>query len=100
MKKIMIVDDEENIRFLYKEELEDTGGGIDPENLRNIFNPFYSTKDAHLGLGLPIVHKIIISHRGRIEVDNHPGEGATFIITLPAWESTTSTDARVPQQSC
>jgi two-component system, NtrC family, sensor histidine kinase HydH len=81
-------------------EFEDTGGGIDPENLHNIFNPFYSTKDTHLGLGLPIVHKIILSHRGKIEVDNHPGEGATFIITLPAWESTPSTDARLPRQPC
>jgi signal transduction histidine kinase len=64
-------------------EVQDTGNGIDPENLHNIFNPFYSTKDARLGLGLPIVHKIILSHRGQIEVDNTPGEGVTFIITLP-----------------
>ncbi len=66
--------------------MEDTGKGIDPENLHNIFNPFYSTKDDRLGLGLPVVHKIIISHQGQIEVDNHPGEGVTFIITLPAAE--------------
>ena len=67
-------------------EVEDTGEGIDPENLHNIFNPFYSTKDGRLGLGLPVVHKIIISHQGKIEVDNHPGEGVTFIITLPVAE--------------
>ena len=64
-------------------EVEDTGKGIDPENLHNIFNPFYSTKESSLGLGLPIVHKIITSHRGQIEVDNHPGERSEFIITLP-----------------
>jgi signal transduction histidine kinase len=67
-------------------EVEDTGGGIDPENLHNIFNPFYTTKDSSLGLGLPIVHKIITSHRGQIEVDNQPGAGVNFIITLPASE--------------
>jgi two-component system sensor histidine kinase HydH len=67
-------------------EVEDTGKGIDPENLHNIFNPFYSTKESSLGLGLPIVHKIIASHRGQIEVDNHPGTGVKFIITLPAFE--------------
>jgi signal transduction histidine kinase len=67
-----------------KVEVEDTGKGIDPENLHNIFNPFYSTKESSLGLGLPIVHKIITSHRGQIEVDNHPGRGVNFIITLPA----------------
>ena len=64
-------------------EVQDTGNGIDPENLHNIFNPFYSTKETRLGLGLPTIHKIIISHQGRIEVDNHPGEGVNFIITLP-----------------
>jgi len=64
-------------------EVEDTGSGIDPENLYNIFNPFYSTKESGLGLGLPLIYKIITSHRGQIEVDNHPGEGVTFIITLP-----------------
>jgi two-component system sensor histidine kinase HydH len=66
-----------------KVEVEDTGKGIDPENLYNIFNPFYSTKESSLGLGLPIVHRIITSHRGQIEVDNHPGKGVNFIITLP-----------------
>jgi signal transduction histidine kinase/uncharacterized protein YigA (DUF484 family) len=65
-------------------EVEDTGSGIDPENLHNIFNPFYSTKESGLGLGLPLVYKIIASHRGQIEVDNRPGEGVTFIVTLPA----------------
>jgi signal transduction histidine kinase/uncharacterized protein YigA (DUF484 family) len=65
-------------------EVEDTGSGIDPENLHNIFNPFYSTKESGLGLGLPLVYKIIASHRGQIEVDNRPGEGVTFIITFPA----------------
>ena len=67
-----------------KVEVEDAGMGIDPENLHNIFNPFYTTKENRLGLGLPIIHKIITSHQGQIEVDNRPGKGATFIIALPA----------------
>jgi signal transduction histidine kinase len=65
-------------------EVEDTGGGIDPEALHHIFNPFYTTKDNRLGLGLPIVHKIVTSYQGQIEVNNNPGSGATFILTLPA----------------
>ena len=69
-----------------KVEVEDTGKGIDPENLHNIFNPFYSTRESSLGLGLPIVHRIITSHRGQIEVDNRPGTGVKFIITLPSFE--------------
>jgi signal transduction histidine kinase len=67
-------------------EVEDTGKGIDPDHLHKIFNPFYSTKESSLGLGLSIVHKVIASHRGQIEVDNHPGTGVKFIITLPAFE--------------
>jgi two-component system sensor histidine kinase HydH len=69
-----------------KVEVGDTGKGADPENLHNIFNPFYSTKETRLGLGLPIVHKIITSHRGQIQVDNRPGKGMNFIITFPAPE--------------
>lgn len=71
-----------------KVEVEDTGKGIDPKTLHNIFNPFYSTKESSLGLGLPIVHRIITSHRGQIEVDNHPGKGVNFIVTLPVREGT------------
>jgi signal transduction histidine kinase len=69
-------------------EVQDTGKGIDPENLHNIFNPFYSTKESCFGLGLPIAHRIITSHRGHIEVDNRPGKGVNFIITLPAIPNT------------
>ncbi len=67
-------------------EVEDTGVGIDPENLHHIFNPFYTTKDNRLGLGLPIIHKIVTSHQGQIEVNNHPGRGVTFSLTFPAQE--------------
>ena len=67
-------------------EVEDTGAGIDPESLHHIFNPFYTTKDNRLGLGLPIIHKIATFHQGQIEVNNHPGKGVTFLLTLPAQE--------------
>jgi two-component system, NtrC family, sensor histidine kinase HydH len=65
-------------------EVEDSGAGIVPENLHHIFNPFFTTRGSSLGLGLPIAHKIVTSHQGRIEVDNRPGQGVTFIVTLPA----------------
>jgi signal transduction histidine kinase len=67
-------------------EVEDTGAGIDPESLHHIFNPFYTTKDNRLGLGLSIIHKIATFHQGQIEVNNHPGKGVTFLLTLPAQE--------------
>jgi len=63
-------------------EVEDTGGGIPADILRNIFNPFFTTKEAGTGLGLSISHRIVEQHRGQIEVENRVG-GAAFILRLP-----------------
>lgn len=64
-------------------EVRDTGGGIPPELLHNIFNPFFTTKDHGSGLGLSIVHKIITRHQGEVDIDNQPGEGVSFLIKFP-----------------
>ena len=64
-------------------EVGDSGGGIPLEVLDNIFNPFFTTKQDGTGLGLAIAHKIVTQHRGEIEVVNHPGVGATFLIRFP-----------------
>jgi two-component system, NtrC family, sensor histidine kinase HydH len=64
-------------------EVRDTGGGIPPELLHNIFNPFFTTKDQGSGLGLSIVHKIITRHRGELNIDNRPGEGVSFLVKFP-----------------
>lgn len=61
----------------------DTGGGIDPSIINNIFNPFYTTKKRGTGLGLSIAHSIVTNHKGIIEVNNNIGIGATFSIKLP-----------------
>jgi two-component system, NtrC family, sensor histidine kinase HydH len=63
--------------------LTDTGGGVDPSSLDNIFNPFFTTKESGSGLGLAVTNKIIVAHGGNIEVKNKPGEGVTFIVYLP-----------------
>jgi signal transduction histidine kinase len=65
--------------------VRDTGGGIDPDTLDYIFEPFYSTKKIGLGtgLGLPIVKKIMDEHWGLIEIDNRPGEGAAVTLCFP-----------------
>ncbi len=63
-------------------EVEDTGGGIAPDVMRNIFNPFFSTFAKGTGLGLSISHRVVAHHHGEIEVLN--GEaGACFIVRLP-----------------
>jgi signal transduction histidine kinase len=64
-------------------ELIDTGCGIDSENLKNIFNPFFTTKTEGTGLGLAVTHKIIQEHNGKIRVSSSPGCGTTFKIHLP-----------------
>jgi two-component system sensor histidine kinase HydH len=61
----------------------DNGEGIEPENLKKILNPFFTTKERGSGLGLPIVKSIIESHRGTLKIDSAPGEGTTVTITLP-----------------
>jgi two-component system NtrC family sensor kinase len=69
--------------------VEDTGPGISRENLEQIFVPFFTTKDiGHgTGLGLPVVHGIITSHGGSINVDSKVGYGTRFEIRLPTMES-------------
>ncbi|MCK4623367.1 MAG: GAF domain-containing protein [Desulfuromonadales bacterium] len=63
-------------------EVQDTGGGIPAKIMRNIFNPFFTTKEEGTGLGLPISHRIIEHHQGEIEVVN-TDQGACFSIILP-----------------
>jgi signal transduction histidine kinase len=63
-------------------EIEDTGGGISPENLRRIFNPFFTTKEKGTGLGLSIVRKIIEGHKGTMAIESREGLGTTVRIRL------------------
>ncbi len=63
--------------------VSDTGSGISVESLDRIFTPFYTTKDEGTGLGLAVVHGIVTEHGGSIYVESNPGQGATFVVTLP-----------------
>lgn len=68
-------------------EVMDCGCGIKKEDLRNIFNPFFTTKTQGTGLGLAVTHKIIQEHNGKIKVESAWGEGTSFRIYLPLEES-------------
>jgi len=66
-------------------EIRDTGSGMEPETLRSLFRPFFTTRPhgAGIGLGLAVVHGIITAHGGRIEVSSQPGAGSSFRLFLP-----------------
>jgi len=66
-------------------EIRDTGTGLSPEALRNLFQPFFTTKPPGegTGLGLAVAHGIVTAHGGRIEVESQPGQGACFTVHLP-----------------
>ncbi len=66
----------------------DTGPGIPAELREQIFNPFFTTKETGVGLGLSIVSKILDDHRGWIRVTSEPGEGAAFRVFLPKGKAT------------
>ena len=64
--------------------IRDTGPGLPDEIKAKLFEPFSTTKEKGLGLGLAICYDIMQKHNGRIEVESEPGQGASFTIWLPA----------------
>ncbi len=64
----------------------DTGGGISPESMSKIFEPYFTTKASGSGLGLLIVRRIVREHGGEIELVSDEGQGLTLTIRLPLRE--------------
>jgi len=63
--------------------LSDSGPGIDPALHKQVFQPFFTTKEDGTGLGLSIAQRIVDEHGGRLTMESAPGQGAVFVITLP-----------------
>jgi signal transduction histidine kinase len=61
----------------------DRGAGIQPKDVENIFNPFFTTKRDGVGLGLAIVSNIVDLHGGSMTVESEPGKGSVFRVFLP-----------------
>lgn len=71
-------------------EISDSGPGIAPENLRQVFEPFFSTKGSRgTGLGLAIVREIMRQHGGAVGVKSEVGRGAQFQLRFRGWPSST-----------
>ncbi|UCF31626.1 MAG: HAMP domain-containing protein [bacterium] len=81
--------------------IKDTGPGIPPEEREKIFEPFFTTKAAGkgTGLGLAVTFGIIKDHGGDIRVEGEPGQGAIFVITLPATGSAIEKDTPAESQA-
>ncbi len=78
-----IVVDLEPRQNLVAISVSDTGRGIAPQELPNIFRPFYTTKGNGTGLGLSLARRIVEEHQGRIEVTSTAGKGTKFTVLLP-----------------
>ena len=67
-------------------EISDTGSGIGEEQAKKIFEPFYTTKEQGLGLGMPYAKKIVGQHGGTISLSSQLGVGTTIRIAIPRKE--------------
>ncbi|MGY3036983.1 PAS domain S-box-containing protein [Bradyrhizobium sp. USDA 4354] len=63
--------------------VQDSGPGIQPDDLPRLFDPFFTTKDGGMGMGLAICRTTVEAHGGRLSVASTPGSGTTFHLTLP-----------------
>ena len=63
--------------------VSDTGAGIAPDQLKRIFQPFFTTKAHGIGLGLPITRRLVEDHHGHLLVESQPGFGTTISVRLP-----------------
>lgn len=75
----------QNVHWIWV-SISDTGPGMSQAQLKNLFTPFFTTREKGSGLGLMIVQRIVRAHKGRIEVESQPGRGTEFRIFLPLQE--------------
>jgi signal transduction histidine kinase len=76
--------------------MADTGCGIPDKIMKRLFDPFFSTKERGMGLGLAISYAIVKAHKGFIEVKSQPGKSTTFTIGIPAADQASASSASTP----
>jgi signal transduction histidine kinase len=78
--------------------ISDTGGGISPENIDKVFEPYFTTKETGIGLGLALTRKILMEHGGNISIDSTPGRGTTVRIVIPEGEPESASSTPPPPE--
>lgn len=81
--KVVIRNDGARVRV----RVSDTGKGMDGEQVKKVFEPFYTTKSQGLGLGMAYAKKVVEQHEGTIKVESQPGAGTTVEIEVPAGQT-------------
>ncbi|MBK6009305.1 MASE1 domain-containing protein [Ramlibacter ginsenosidimutans] len=82
--RVLSVGTSQTAEGLVQVSVSDTGNGIAPEQIERIFEPFYTTKEKGLGMGLAICRRIAGAHGGTLSAQSRTGEGAVFKLALPA----------------
>jgi signal transduction histidine kinase len=77
----------------------DSGPGIAAAHLGQIFDPFFSTKERGTGLGLALVHQIVVEHGGRVEVDSGEGRGTRFSLSFPTLPAAEQPRSEAPPEA-
>jgi signal transduction histidine kinase len=83
-----------NIEKIVSVEFQDTGDGIEQENVRTIFDPFFTKKAKGTGLGLSISRRIVQEHGGDISVISEVGKGSTFTVYLPVFSKISDSSSK------
>jgi PAS domain S-box-containing protein len=75
----------EQVGEIVRASITDDGPGINPDNMKQLFTPFFTTREVGkgTGLGLSICHGIVTEHGGKLYAESKPGKGATFVVELP-----------------
>jgi PAS domain S-box-containing protein len=79
--------------------VRDTGPGLDPQGIEQVFETFYTTKPSGMGMGLSICRSIIAAHSGRLWASANVPQGAMFQFTLPPWDGTVAKEFGEPKAS-
>jgi PAS domain S-box-containing protein len=83
LKRTLVIGTRTTAEGFVEVSISDHGPGMSPDELKGIFQPFFTTKKHGLGLGLSICSTIVTSHRGRLNLSNAKGGGATATVSLP-----------------